>query len=68
MIKTIDLIAGVFADTDKKVAELKQKKESLTDKEYEKQLKQITLQSKKQIKQIEKQYPLNKELDKYLKD
>ncbi len=68
MIKTIDLMAQVFHETDKQLIELDNQKNNMPAKEYKKRLKEILSQRKKQLKEIEKKYPLEREVEKYLKE
>lgn len=67
MIKTIDLMAQVFHETDKQLLELGNQKNSMPAKEYKKRLNEILSQRKKGLKEIEKQYPIEQEVENYLK-
>lgn len=68
MIKTIDLMAQVFHETDKQLLELGNQKNSMPEKKYKKRLNEILNQQKKQLKEIEKQYPIEQEIENYLKE
>lgn len=68
MIKTIDLMTKVFRETDKQLLELEKQKDTMSKGTYKKLMKLILKQSKKQIKQIEKRYPIKKEVEKYLQE
>ena len=61
-------MAQVFNETDKQIHKLNKQKNTLPDKEYEKTLENILSKQKQQLKQIEKQYPIDKEVKKYLKE
>lgn len=68
MIKTIDLMTKVFSETNKQLLELEKQKDTMPKGTYKKLIKLILKQSKKQIKQIKKQYPIEKEVEKYLQE
>ena len=68
MIKTIDLIAQAFDETNKLLIELYKQKTFLTNELYKKLIKMIKQNCYYRIKQIRKQYPLAKEIDKYLNE
>ena len=66
MIKTIELHAEAFKKAEEKLKELATKKEILPAKEYKLIEKQIMKQLKYKLKQIDKQYPIEKEIEKFL--
>lgn len=66
MIKTIELELEVFKKTEEQLNELQNKKDHISQKEYNLQKKEIMKSAYKSIKEIEKQYPLKKEIHKLL--
>lgn len=68
MIKTLELQAGAFKKAEERFQELKTNKKELSTKAYKLIEKQITKQLKKELKLIEKQYPIEKEIEKFLND
>lgn len=67
MIKTIDLTALAFREEDKQIEELKQDT-TLSQKEIDKRIKAIHKNTQLKIKQIKKDYPLEKEVNRILKE
>lgn len=68
MIKTLDLMAKTFKETDEKIIKLKKEKQNISKEEYKRRLKEIKKQCKQELKQIEKNYPIEKEIEKYLQE
>ena len=67
MIKTIDLKIEAFRQAEEQFKKLDENKEALTPKIYKATEKLITKQLKQNLKQIDKQYPIEKEVEKFLK-
>lgn len=68
MIKTIDLMAQVFHETDNQLKDLEARKASMSTNEYKRERNKIYRQRYKQLNQIKKEHPLEHEVDKYLKE
>lgn len=67
MIKTIDLMAEVFREMDKQIKSVKQST-SLTKAEQKQKIADIKKSAKQKLKEIEEKYPLEQEVNKFLKE
>lgn len=67
MIKTIDLMAEVFGDMDKQIKSVKQST-GLTKAEQKQKIADIKKSAKQKLKEIEEKYPLEQEVNKFLKE
>lgn len=67
MIKTIELMAEVFGDMDKQIKSVKHST-SLTKTEQKQKIADIKKSAKQKLKEIEEKYPLEQEVNKFLKE
>ena len=67
-IKTIELKAECFKKTEEQLKKLSTQKEIISAKEYKTIEKQIMKQLKQELKLIDKQYPIEKEIEKFLQE
>lgn len=63
MIKNMHYSLKVFHETEEMIKELNNKKNQISEKQYKKELKKINKIRDKKIKQIDKKYPLKKDLE-----
>lgn len=68
MIKTFELLFKLSEETNQKLNILEIQKSTLTNREYKQRKKQILQETKKQTQQINKQYPIKKEIKKLLEE
>ncbi len=68
MIKSLDLSIQAYAETRQQLEKLKLKQNTMSTDEYKKARNKIYRQRYKQLKQIEKEYPLEEEIEKFLKE
>ena len=68
MIKTLDLSIQVFSETRHQLENLKSKQGTMSADEYKKARNKIYQQRYNKLKQIEKEYPLEREVEKFLKE
>lgn len=68
MIKSLDLSIQVFSETRQQLENLKSKQNTMSADEYKKARNKIYQQCYNQLKQIEKEYPLEREVEKFLKE
>ena len=68
MIKSLDLSIQVFSETRQRLENLKSKQNTMSADEYKKARNKIYQQRYNQLKQIEKEYPLEREVEKFLKE
>lgn len=68
MIKSLDLSIQVFSETRQQLENLKSKQNTMSADEYKKARNKIYQQRYNKLKQIEKEYPLEREVEKFLKE